>query len=41
MKPLYRSSVNKNSSANQFKSNIGRTKMANIVNAPMRGGIRF
>jgi len=41
MKPLYRSTVNKNSSAKQFKSNVGKTKMTNIVNAPMRGGIRF
>ena len=41
MKPLYRSTVNKHSSAKQFRHNVGRTQMANIVNAPMRGGIRF
>ena len=41
MKPLSRAPVHKHSSARQFRHNVGRTQMANIVNAPMRGGIRF
>lgn len=41
MKPLHRSPVNKHSSAKHFRSNVGRTQLANIVAAPMRGGIRF
>ena len=41
MKPLHRSPVNKHSSAQQFKGHMKRTQLANIVAAPMRGGIRF
>jgi hypothetical protein len=41
MKPLYRKPVNKHSSAKSFRRNVSHTKMANIVAAPMRGGIRF
>lgn len=41
MKPLKRSYVNKHSSAAHFRHNIGRTQLANIVAAPMRGGIRL
>ncbi len=41
MKPLSRNSVHKHTSAKQFRSNVGRTQMANLVAAPMRGGIRF
>jgi hypothetical protein len=41
MKPLKRSPVNKHSSASKFRSHVGRTQVANVVNAPMRGGIRF
>ena len=41
MKPLSRSSVHKHSSAGQFRSNVGRTKLINIKAAPMRGGIRL
>jgi hypothetical protein len=41
MKPLSRSSVHKHSSAGQFRSNVGRTKLVNIKAAPMRGGIRL
>lgn len=37
---MYRSSVNKGRSAQQFKRNVRRTKAANI-NAVMRGGIRL
>jgi hypothetical protein len=41
MKPLSRSSVHKHSSARQFRHNVGRTQIANLVAAPMRGGIRL
>jgi len=41
MKPLHRSSVHKHTSASQFRRNVGRTQVANIVAAPMRGGIRL
>lgn len=41
MKPLYRSSVNKGASASSFRRNVGRTKGANIMAGPMRGGIRL
>jgi len=41
MKPLHRSSVSKHTSAAQFRRNVGRTKVANIVAGPMRGGIRL
>lgn len=41
MKPLKRSYVNKHSSASQFRHHVGRTQLANMVAAPMRGGIRL
>lgn len=41
MKPLSRHSVSKSASAAQFRGNVGRTKGANIIAAPMRGGIRL
>ena len=41
MKPLHRSSVSKSASSAQFRGNVGRTKGANIMAAPMRGGIRL
>jgi hypothetical protein len=41
MKPLSRSSVHKHTSAKQFRRQMGRTQLANIVAAPMRGGIRL
>jgi len=41
MKPLYRSPVNKSSSAATFRYNAGRTKAGNIMAGPMRGGIRL
>lgn len=41
MKPLSRSPVHKHTSAKQFRSNVGRTKIVNISAAPMRGGIRL
>lgn len=41
MKPLYRKSVSKGKSARQFKRNVGRTKGANIMVNPMRGGWRL
>lgn len=41
MKPLSRSPVNKGRSSAQFRGNVGRTKLANIQAAPMRGGIRL
>nr|QJB19384.1 MAG: hypothetical protein [Microvirus sp.] len=41
MRPLSRSNVSKSRSAAQFRGNVGRTKGANIVVAPMRGGIRL
>jgi len=41
MNPLHRSGVNKGKSAAQFRGNVGRTKGANIIAAPMRGGIRL
>jgi len=41
MKPLHRSSVSKHHSAKHFRHQMGRTQLANIVAAPMRGGIRL
>jgi len=41
MKPLSRSSVSKSGSASSFRRNVGRTQLANVVAAPMRGGIRL
>lgn len=37
----YRRPVNKHKSARSFKRNVGKTKMANVRAAPMRGGIRL
>lgn len=33
--------VNKSRSARQFRSNVGRTKAANVQAGPMRGGWRL
>lgn len=41
MKPSYRSPVNKRRSAKRFRQAVGRTKGANILTGPMRGGIRL
>ena len=41
MKPLSCNPVHKHSSASQFRSNVGRTKVINLKAAPMRGGIRL
>lgn len=38
---MKRYKVNKNRSAQQFKSNTYRTKAINIAPAPMRGGYRL
>lgn len=37
----YRKSVNKSSSAKKFRSQVSRTKYANVKAGPMRGGIRL
>lgn len=41
MKPVSRFGVNKSRSARKFRRNVGRTKKANLVGAPMRGGWRL
>lgn len=41
MKPLSRKPAHKHTSAAQFRSNVGRTKIINLKAAPMRGGIRL
>lgn len=41
MRPVKRKLVHKGKSARQFRAKSGRTKMANISTAPMRGGIRL
>lgn len=41
MRPLSRAPVNKRSSARRFRSNVRRTKAANMAGAPMRGGWRL
>lgn len=38
---MRRSHVNKSRSARKFKSQVGRTKAANMRVGPMRGGIRL
>lgn len=38
---MKRRSVNKNKSAKNFRSKIGKTKAANIAPPPMRGGYRL
>ena len=40
MKPVKRFAVSKGASAKQFRSNVGRTKGANVA-VPMRGGWRL
>lgn len=41
MRPLNRRPVNKHASAKKFVSNVKRTKSANVLTNPMRGGIRL
>lgn len=41
MRPSSRKPVRKAHSAKQFRSNVQRTKGANMNGAPMRGGIRL
>lgn len=38
---MRRSKVNKQASARQFRSNVGRTKAVNVAMRPMRGGWRL
>jgi len=41
MKPLSRKPVSKHKSARKFRSNVSRTKAANMSVNPMRGGWRM
>lgn len=41
MKPLKRKPVNKHASAKKFRKGVSKTKLANLVKAPMRGGWRL
>ena len=41
MRPLARRPVSKSGSARQFRSNVSRTKAANLSATPMRGGWRL
>ena len=41
MKPVSRRPVSKGRSARQFRSTVARTKVANLVPPPMRGGYRL
>lgn len=41
MRPVKRFNVDKSASARKFRSNVSRTKGANLSGAPMRGGIRL
>lgn len=41
MRPVSRHGVHKGRSAGQFRSNVSRTKGANLKGSPMRGGIRL
>lgn len=41
MRPVSRKYVSKQGSARKFRSNVSRTKGANLRGAPMRGGIRL
>lgn len=41
MRPVSRGTVSKVGSARKFKRQVGRTKGANLRNAPMRGGWRL
>lgn len=38
---MRRHSVNKRRSAGRFRRNVGRTRAANVIAAPMRGGWRL
>jgi len=38
---MHRRPVSKGRSARQFRSNVSRTKAANVRQGPMRGGIRL
>jgi hypothetical protein len=41
MRPSSRRSVSKGKSARRFRSQVGKTKAANMRSGPMRGGFRF
>lgn len=41
MRPIKRGHVNKSFSSKKFRKQSGRTKAANLRNAPMRGGWRL
>lgn len=41
MKPLSRSGVSKGKSAARFRKSVQKTKGANMMAGPMRGGIRL
>lgn len=41
MRPLVRRNVSKRGSAANFRRKAGKTKAANIMAGPMRGGIRL
>lgn len=41
MRPSSRSMVNKGASSAKFRSNVGKTKAANLPRTPMRGGWRL
>lgn len=41
MKPLQRKPVNKSYSAKKFRKGVSKTKLANVVANPMRGGWRL
>ena len=41
MRPSSRHSVNKGRSAAQFRTNVSRTRAANVSSMPMRGGWRL
>ena len=41
MTPIRRRGVSKSGSARHFRKNVARTRAANIMTGPMRGGIRM
>lgn len=41
MRPVKRRPVNKSESASKFRRSVGKTKVSNVVRAPMRGGWRL
>lgn len=41
MKPLHRKGVNKHKSSKSFSHHSNKTKAANVMPNPMRGGIRL